>query len=76
MPAQSRSDQPALRAGVRKPPKNEPAGSGERFAVYGDLVGRAASARDALVGGSLTRLKPLQRWSEGCCRVADGLIEE
>ena len=27
------------RAGVRKPPKKEPAGSGERFAVYGDLSG-------------------------------------
>src|SRR3954463_13986107 len=38
---------PALRdrwagaeAGVRKPPKNEPAGSGEWFAVYGDFVGQ------------------------------------
>ena len=27
-------------AGVRKPPKNEPAGSGERLAVYGDLTGQ------------------------------------
>ena len=27
-------------AGVRKPPKNEPAGSGERLAVYGDLMGQ------------------------------------
>ena len=38
---------PALRdrwagaeAGVRKPPKNEPAGSGEWFAIYGDFVGQ------------------------------------
>src|SRR3954470_17501205 len=38
---------PALRdrwagaeAGVQKPPKNEPAGSGEWFAVYGDFVGQ------------------------------------
>jgi len=27
------------RAAVRKPPKKEPAGAGERFAVYGDLIG-------------------------------------
>src|SRR3954470_1955113 len=41
---------PALRdrwagaeAGVRKPPKNEPAGSGEWCAVYGDFVGQRLS---------------------------------
>src|SRR5271163_5152164 len=28
------------RAGGRKPPKKEPAGAGERFAVYGDLIER------------------------------------
>src|SRR5437879_1292872 len=27
-------------AGVRKPPRKEPAGAGGGFAVYGDLVGR------------------------------------
>ena len=27
-------------AGVRKPPKKEPAGAGEWLAVYGDLIGQ------------------------------------
>src|SRR5260370_38038827 len=31
---------PVLTAGVRKPPRKEPAGAGGRSAVYGDLVGR------------------------------------
>src|SRR5437667_12790025 len=31
---------PVLRAGVRKPPRKEPAGPGGRSAAYGDLVGQ------------------------------------
>jgi hypothetical protein len=30
----------ALRVGVRKPPRKEPAGAGRQLAVYGDLIGR------------------------------------
>jgi hypothetical protein len=40
MPARRLTCAAEPRACVRKPPKKEPAGTGERFAVYGDLIGQ------------------------------------
>jgi len=37
----------ALRAGVRKPPRKEPAGAGRQLAVYGDLTIRRRLRRPA-----------------------------
>jgi hypothetical protein len=40
MPARSLNCAAVPRAGVRKPPKKEPAGAGELFSAYGDLIGQ------------------------------------
>jgi hypothetical protein len=45
MPARSLNCAGVPGAGVRKPPKKEPAGPGERFSVYGDLIGQRLGRR-------------------------------
>jgi hypothetical protein len=40
MPARGDLSARAMRAGVRKPPRKEPAGAVWAVAVYGDLTGR------------------------------------
>ena len=68
-----------LRAGVRKPPRKEPAGLGGQLPVYGDLTGRRLGAGDALAGvigsGSTTAVASLalRRRSTGDFSLIDGI---
>ena len=59
MPAR-RERWPGKKAGVRQPPKNEPAGQwGEDLAVYGDLA-RQRVCRGMVLLGSLRARRPLK----------------
>ena len=78
MPARSYLLARALRAGVRKPPRKEPAGrqaGGYRLWGFDGAAGQAGDEFTGVVGGSRTiaaAILSLERWSRGDFGLIDG----